>query len=171
MIQKMTKRQIIMLSIMAVAVVYGAFNFFAGGAGKKPVSTPEQKPAELTALTANVTTAISQDVLSAGEAYAIVRAEVEWLHDPFYESKAYRELLQYKEKMAARAKAGDKKITFNYTGYMEHKGTKMAIINGVEYVVGESLEIPGYVLIAITPGKVTIGNKAEREKTEVPIEE
>jgi len=38
----------------------------------------------------------------------------------------------------------------------------MAIINGIEYSVGESLEIEGYVLRSIAPTKIKIENRNTR---------
>ena len=47
----------------------------------------------------------------------------------------------------------------------------MAVINGLEYRIGEKLEIEGYVLKEITPLKVLIFNKNTGSKVEIPLQE
>jgi hypothetical protein len=47
----------------------------------------------------------------------------------------------------------------------------LAIINGVEYEAGDPLEIEGYVLKKIYPGKVVIVNEKSGSKFEVPLQE
>ncbi len=166
--KKMAKREIIILCVMSIIVLYGLGSFIFGGSGKKTAPSSVLNPAELKSLTSEIATAMSEDVLSPGQAYAIARADAEWLRNPFYEKKAYGEMLKYKETAKSGADAG-KKITFNYTGYMEAGGKKIAIINGAEYYAGEVLEEQGYILRAIFPDKVVIENKSEMIKSEVPI--
>jgi len=59
----------------------------------------------------------------------------------------------------------------NYTGYLEDKGKKIAIINGVEYMTGEPLDIEGYILQKITSSRVIIENRASRRCFNVPFQE
>jgi hypothetical protein len=165
--QKMEKRQVIVLCITAVVVLYGAFNFIFQGPAKTTASSPVRKASEFRTFATDVTIGISKEVISPVEAYAINRAETEWLRDPFYDKKTYRELLKVKE--SSKSVSDEKKSTFNYTGYIEYNGKAMAIINGVEYSAGEALEESGYVLRAISPGKVIIENKADRDRSEILI--
>jgi len=168
--KKMEKREVIILGIMAVVVLYGAFTLLVGKSDKKTMLATALSSSELKTITSDLAVTLSKDILSPGEAYAIVRAETEWLRDPFYERKSYRELLQSKETARATVDTG-KKTTFNYTGYLEFGGRKMAIINGLEYTNGDGLETKGYFLRNISPAKVTIENIDSKQKIEVPIEE
>ena len=165
--QKMEKRQIIILGITAAVILYGAFNFIFKAPAKTTTFSSVTKASEFKTFATDVSIGISKEVTSPGEAYAINRAETEWLRDPFYDKKTYRELLKAKE--SSNAVVDAKKLTFNYTGYIEYNGKAMAIINGVEYSAGEALEESGYVLRAIFPGKVIIENKADRDRIEVLI--
>jgi hypothetical protein len=165
--QKMEKRQIIILGVAAIAVLYFAFNFLFPSPAKKTTFSPAIKASEFKTFATDVSISISKEIISPGDAYAINRAETEWLRDPFYDKKTYRELLKAKE--SSKAVSDVKKLNFNYTGYIEYDGKAMAIINGVEYSAGEALEEPGYVLRAISPGKVIIENKADRDRSEVLI--
>lgn len=166
---KIAKRQMIILIVTAVVVLYGIFDFFLGSPIKAAPLSLGKRSSELKKFATDIAAGIGKDTLSVQEVYAIGRAEGEWLRDPFYDRKSYQEWLKSKE--TAKATADTKKITFNYSGYMEFGGKQIAIINGVEYGAGEALEAEGYVLRAIFPGKVIISNKAAGVKLEVPIQD
>ena len=168
--RKLEKREIVILAITALAILYGVFNFLLGKSVQKPAVSSTLQAEEFKNLVGEITTAMSVGTLSVGEAYGISRAEAEWQHDPFYEKKTYREMLSYKE-TAKAGKEVKEKIAFNYTGYMEYGGRKVAIINSIEYSEGEKLETPGYVLKAIFPGKVIIENALEKTNIEAFIQD
>lgn len=168
--KKMEKREIIILGIMGVVVLFGAFSLLLGKSDKKATSLSGLSPAELKTMTGELAVAISRDMLSPGESYAIARAEEEWLHDPFFERKSYHEMLRSKE-LAKVVVDTSKKPTFRYTGYLEYGSRKVAIINGWEYVAGEALESKGYVLRSISPTQVTIEHIGDKTKIEVPIDD
>ena len=58
-----------------------------------------------------------------------------------------------------------------YSGYVDSGKNKMAVINGIEYRIGEELKEEGYILKQITPSKVMIFNKSTGNKLEIPIQE
>ncbi len=58
-----------------------------------------------------------------------------------------------------------------YSGYVDSGKKKLAVINGLEYRVGEQLEMEGYILKGITPSKVLIVNKNTGNEMEIPIQE
>jgi hypothetical protein len=166
--RKLSKREIIIIGVVAVVLLYGIFAFFWGSPGNNAVLSSALKSPDLKVFTGDVATAVGKDMLSEGEAYAIGRAEAEWLHNPFYEKRAYAQILRLKETAKAGAEVG-KKVTFAYTGYMEFGRKKVAIINGSEYNAGEAMEEHGYVLKGISPEKVIIENKIDAVIIEVPI--
>jgi hypothetical protein len=163
------KREKIILGVMVIVILYGLFTLIAGSTLRKRLAiSPEVKTSEIKALASDITLSISKDALSVTEAYALSRIEAEWLRDPFYEKKAYSELVQ----TARAAIKVDAKVNFSYTGYMEYGGRLMAIINGLEYAVGEALDVPGYILRSISPAKVTIENNANgKTKLEVLMQD
>jgi hypothetical protein len=169
-IENIGKREKIILGVMAVAILYGMFTLVAGRGVKKILNiSPAVKTNEIQALASDATNAISKDALSVSEAYALSRIEADWRQDPFYEKKAYSEMLQTAK---ADTKIAAKVVSFSYTGYMEYNGRLMAIINGLEYAVGEALDVPGYILRSISPAKVTIENKADsKAKVEVVMQD
>ena len=98
------------------------------------------------------------------------RAETGWVHDPFYERKSFREWEKRKERAKSR-RGISQKVSFSYSGYLKVSNKNLAIINGVEYEAGDPLEIEGYVLKKIYPGKVVIVNEKSGAKFDVPLQE
>ncbi len=172
---KFSKRELAIFGVTALVVLFGAFSLLSGGSGKKAAGPAVKKTTDLQTLSSDVATAMGKQIISARDAYVIARAETDWQRDPFFERKAYREMVSPPppEKEAPKAAVAEPKkaTTFHYTGYMEFGGKKIAIINGVEYTLGEALETPGYVLKSIAADKVSIENNASRARIEIPLQE
>jgi hypothetical protein len=167
---KLTTRQIIILIVMAIAILYAAYDFLIASRAKKDMVDTGKKITELEAFMAEVTANMPKGSLSASDAYKINRAEAEWMRDPFFERKSFREWVKSKEPAKTGGGTGQKMI-FHYSGYLKVKDKKIAIINGVEYEPGESLEIEGYVLKSIYQDKVVILNQKNGAKLDVPLQE
>ena len=168
---ELNKRKIIIISVMVLAILYGAYEVLGTKMKKAPaVSAPSQSAAETQKFIADVKLNLSQEMPSAFDSYVIGRAESAWLHDPFLQQKTYREWKIAKEPGAVGTD-GAKGVVFNYTGYLDAGKNSMAIINGTEYRTGEALDTEGYILKSISPIRVVIANKADRTSFEVPIQE
>ena len=166
---KPTRQQIIILSIMAVVVLYGVYNFFIASLEKTAPLDVKAKLTELEAFVVDVTANITKGQLSAADAYAVGRAETEWKRDPFYERKSFRDWVAFNEpKAGGGSKSGP---SFNYSGYLEMNKKKIAIINDVEYKAGNPLDIEDYVLQQIYPDKVVIVNKKNGSKFDILLQE
>lgn len=165
---KIGKREKIILGIMAVVVLYGLFLLISGMTGKKKGGiSSSAKTSEIRSLASEAANATGKEALSELETHAVNRIESDWLHDPFFEKRAYNEILQ-----SAKTAKTEVKVNFNYTGYMEYGGRQIAIINGNEYTAGEALDVQGYVLRSISPTRVMIENKDDRQsKIEVWIQD
>jgi len=166
---KLTTRQIIILSVMVAVIAYAAYDFFIAPREKRDMIDVGEKSAKLDAFINEVTTYIPKGSRSAFEVYTLSRADAHWKHDPFYERISYREWMKVKE--PAKAGGGAQKISFNYSGYVNMKDKRMAIINGIEYESGDPLEVEGYVLRGIYQNKVVIENVKSRSKFEVLLQE
>jgi hypothetical protein len=154
---------------MAVAILYGIYDFYIAPDTKSVSINPGEKTAELEVFMADITAKMTKKPLSAADAYVIDRAETEWHRDPFYEKKSFRDWKMFKEPKAGK----DSKTEpgFNYSGYLKFDKKEMAIVNGVEYKSGDHLEIEGYVLEKIAPDRIVIVNKKIRSRIEVPLQE
>jgi len=172
--RKLNKRQILILGVMLLAVLYGAYQFFSTGRKGLAVVDTAKKAADLNTFIGDITIALTKDTPSPVDAYMIKRAEAEWLRDPFYEPKNDREDAIAKE--AAHAQQVEEAATamkgqLNYTGYVDMDRKKIAIVNGNEYVTGDALDVEGYVLNGIYPTKIVIYNKMTRLTIDIPLQE
>ena len=166
---KLTKRQMIILSIMVVAVLYAVYDFFIAPRTKPTVIDIGKKSAELEVFRTDITANIPKGS-SAADDYIVSRAEAGWTHDPFYDSRSFREWVRFKEPSKTGIKTSQK-IFFGYSGFLKVDKRKVAIINGAEYESGDPLEIEGYVLKNIYPDKVVIVNIKNGVKFDVPLQE
>jgi hypothetical protein len=59
-----------------------------------------------------------------------------------------------------------------YTGFLRMGDKRLAIINGMEYEVGEILEPGGFTIRSISPSRVVIAPPGRKKKTLIlPMEE
>lgn len=165
---KLNKRQIIILSIAALFVVYAAYEFLIASPASNKIKTTDQK-LEINNLVSSVTIDLIKDAQTGIDEYIIARAEANWQKNPFWD----RSSSLYKEWAATQGAAGGSGLAAKiiYSGYVDAGKMKIAIINGLEYRVGEQLEMEGYVLKRVTPAKVLIVNKNTGSEVEIPIQE
>ncbi|MGD0022275.1 MAG: hypothetical protein ABSC54_08240 [Smithellaceae bacterium] len=161
---KLNKRQIIILGIAALFVLYAAYDYLILGPAGKKVETGTNSP-EINTFVNNLQNDLMKDITAGVDAYIIGRAEADWQRNPFWER------LSYKEWAAREGAAGVSASKIIYSGYVDSGKKKLAVINGLEYRVGEQLEMEGYILKGITPSKVLIVNKNTGNEVEIPIQE
>lgn len=165
---KLNLRQGIILAVMCVVVLYGAYNWLAPSAVKNMVGLSD-KTEDKQVFIGTLTSGLGKDSDSLKVAYAVSMAETQWWNDPFLERNQYRAWIQAKESETIAAKEG--KVIFTYTGFVEVKGKRMAIINGDEYALGEKLLTNRHVLKLIDPLKVIIQDLSTRQDITVPFQE
>lgn len=160
--KKPEKRQIIILAIAALFVLYAGYEFLIAGPAAKKAKT-ETKPVEISSFVDTLSNDFMKYKSAGVDAYIAKRAEAEWGKNPFWERNAYREF--------AGNDAGSSSSRIVYSGYVDTGGKQMAIINGWEYAAGESLEIEGYVLKSVNPTRVLITNRKTGGELSIPIQE
>ena len=166
---KLTKQQIIILSIMVVVASYVIYAFLVAPRTKSAMIEVGKKSAELETFKTGIAAKISQRSFVFDD-YIVSHAEEGWTHDPFYDRKSFREWIRFKEpaKIGIRT---SQKISFDYSGYLKVDKKTVAIINGVEHEPGDPLEIEGYVLKNVYPDKAVIVNVKTGVKFDVPLQE
>ena len=162
---KLNKRQIITIIIAIVAIAFGAYALLSGG--KSQNDAKESNTAGNDNHLSSIAGDLMKNPLNLTDAYIVGRAEADWGKNPFWEKNSYRE---WANKDNAKTK-DDPAAKIIYSGYIDIGKKKMAVINGLEYSVGEKLEIEGYVLKKITAAKVVISNKNKRSELEIYIQE
>jgi hypothetical protein len=159
---KLKTREIIILVVAVLLVLYAGFDYLIiGPAGKKVKSSADSVKIET--FTSEITSDLNKNKLSDFDKYVIRRAGIDNGNNPFLKRDAYKV-------WAARDnKGGASKII--YSGYVESGRNRMAVLNGLEYRAGEQMVEEGYVLKQITPSKVLIFDKRTGNSLEIPIQE
>jgi len=166
---KIGKREMIILGVMGVAILYAALDFLVLKKKAAPVQDMTQKTADLNAFVTDLTAGLSKDVTKNLQTIIFSRAEKEWKQDPFLDAKSYR--IWSKVQESEKGGAAAPKIEFAYTGYLEVNRERIAIINGSEYKAGDELDVKGFVLKSVSPAGVAIENKTTRAVHKVPLQE
>jgi hypothetical protein len=164
---KLNKRQIIIIIIAAMVILYGAYEFLSGGASKKEVKM-NTDPLEKSVLFSALSSDLMREPVSVAEAYVIGRAEAEWSRNPFWEKGSYKEWAGKDNSKTS----DDPTAKLIYSGYVDAGKKKMAVINGLEYSVGDQLvDMDGYFLRKITTAKIILSNKKSGSVIEITIQE
>ncbi len=152
---KVSTREIVIVVIMLIALLYGLYSFFIAPSSKQVQSVSSKR---LTTTDKLITDA--SEVLKIRGSYpvyaAVVRsAESDWDRDPFYE-----------EKTASLTIEG---LGLKYSGYLEIGRKKIAIINNIGYEIGDKLEIAEYIVKYISPSAVVIEGEMKGMRVTIPL--
>jgi hypothetical protein len=164
---KLEKRQMIILAVMVIAILYGAYELLWAKKKGAPVDLA-QKTSDLKTFVTGLSTGIGTE----RDATALIfsRAEKEWTQDPFLDSRQHLAWTQSRAQ-AQTSLGADKKIEFVYSGYLGLGKKSMAVINGMEYKEGESLDIAGFVLRSVSPARVVIENRGTGATLNIPMQD
>lgn len=161
----MEKREKIILVVVALLALYGAYAYLGGDAKVKTVSELVNMD-ELNKVKKSVEETIQKDPLTELEQYRFTVSEKDWSRNVFYERSK-----DLPRDTGKKPKPGlPQGVTLTYNGYVSIKGKIYAILNGMEYLEGEELEIAGFFVKKITPKKVIVGQKDEKSEITDQIE-
>ena len=164
--QKLNNRQIAILVVTALVVLYAVYELLIAGSmgGKNKTAA---KPVEIGSFVNTIHNELAKTKAAGFDIYIAARAESEWGKSPFWEKASYREFVGKETKETS----GVETAKIIYSGYVEAGRKRVAIINGWEYEAGESLDIKGYLLKSISPSRVLIVNRNTFTEFYVPIQE
>ena len=177
----MAKREKILVVMAIVALIYGAYNFFfasvpkkdstkvvetfSGADFKKP-NFQKQGKTDVDSFVTDVITKIVALDNSKKDMYIIKKAETSWTKNPFAKSDLPLNI-KIKEKI-------DQVLSFEnrpvYSGYIAVGSKKMAIINGMEYAVGDTIVQTDYIIKSISSIQVVAGSSG-KTKIILPLKE
>ena len=154
---------------MLLTVAYGIYALFFEGKGKSSTTATAAVSAtkeleDLNAFIAKIIDASNQG-LSNKDKYIITRAESAWKQDPMT-------TVELTDRPEDEIKRRERKIIdttgpqlhVSYTGFMQMGDKKFAIIDGLEYTVGDELEQGGFRVRRITPRQVVIVSTDKAKK-------
>jgi hypothetical protein len=157
------KREIVIVSIAVLLILYAVYVYFIAGKlpGKKVQTVAATTKVE--SVTSGIAIELSKNKLSDLDNYTIKHAAIDWGKSPFLERNLYR-AWQTKD-------GGGGTFKIIYSGYVDSGKHKMAVLNNVEYRIGEELKEEGYILKHITPLKVIIYDKRAGNNLEIFLQE
>lgn len=162
----MNKREIVIILVAALIAVYGVFDYFilsdknASQAIEKAKQAENQVQEFLTAAIARIQI-IQQTAGAEKLPYFLAQIASPWRPDPFKELmtsvSSETDLVQTKEHLLP---------PMIYSGFIMAGKRKLAIINGMEYIIGDTLpESDGYQVAEISPGSVTVISRDKQRVT------
>jgi hypothetical protein len=156
------KREKIIVALMVVVVLVALISFIPSPfSGKADVSSSSQaRLTELRELATKISEEVNKEDLTKTEKVILERADTAWSKDPFI-GKSLTAAAE-----PGRGQARD--ASFSYTGFIDTGTKRLAVINGMEYEVGEMLQSGGYVVRVIDPGVVVLEGKEKQGKISVP---
>lgn len=169
----MSKREKIILIIMAVTVVYGFYALFLENPspGKTKSAATGNKLDTFNKFITTVAALVKEGV-SEEETYIIDNIPVKWTKDPLLNTRKEVAFKPEKEKLAEVKKgATAQELGIVYSGFLNMGDRNLAIINGFEYEKGEKLPASGHIVEQIYPNRVVIGMHGSKTKITVKLEE
>ena len=137
---------------MALAIVYGGYQFFFASSAGNGIENPEKKGMVLNEFVTDVAAKLTKKDISKTDKYIIGRAKDPWGMDPFLKDESMLKA----EAVQEQVEASVPQVNFFYSGYMQMDNKQLAIINGMEYSIGEVLEPGGYTVLSISPTQVVL---------------
>jgi hypothetical protein len=162
----MSKREKIILFAMVLAILYGGYKLFNTPFSDTGIESPRQKEARLDEFVTDIAVKLKEKDVSKTDKFIIARAKEAWAGDPFLKIG----LPVASEVKQERVQASTPNMSFKYSGYMEMGRQRLAVINGMEYVVGDELEPGGYIVNSISASQVVIGIKNTNQNIILPAD-
>ncbi len=169
MAAKLEKRQYIILGLMAVAVLYGAWELWPTGSRQAEAPNEAAYRAEVVRFKDDLTARAPRPTPEA-EAHLTVAAETPWERDPFVAPATYQAWKAAREAPLEKEKP-ETVVSFEYTGFVGMGDHRLAIINGLDYETNDILLNQDYRVRQIEPHLVVLENVLDGALLEIPIQE
>ena len=167
----MSKREKIILVLMALTVVYGFYALFIEGPPRRgrtsTVATSESKLDVFNKFIASVA-AMTKGGLSDIDSYIIEHIPAKWTKDPLLNTKRD---FRFEDATSVMGEVEPGKLNLKYSGYLQMGSKSLAIINGMEYETGEILPQTDYKVGRILPNRVVILMRGGKQRVSIPIED
>jgi hypothetical protein len=159
----MSKREKIILAALLVALIYAVYTLYSEPTSQNTNVASEKELANVKALSSQLADQLKKDSLTGVERYILERAAAEWSTNPFLEKKLSS------VSVSTKGAPGVQSNDFVYSGYLEVNQRRLAVINGMEYVIGEQLESGGYIVKSIEPEKVVLEDISKGGQITLPF--
>ncbi|MFC1838880.1 hypothetical protein ACFL1N_04810 [Thermodesulfobacteriota bacterium] len=168
----MSAREKIILILMILAVLFGLFEFLFSTPSDPEMMVNKKKLEELKNSLSSSAVVISTGKLSDNQSYIIDTAAMDWIKNPFKDNFSHDTLSKKKVLSGQEGKDNKKGIRkLIYSGFLSMTKKQMAIINGLEYEVGDELETGGYIVKQIKPSEVLLKMKNQDKIISITLSE
>ena len=170
----MPRREIIIILLMIIAVLFGGYSFFYTSPSKTDIEGKGKRLEALNKFIVDVAENLKKKDISETDNYIIQQALAEWKREPFVKPQLYVKLEEEDEEEDSDQEEEvitAQELNLIYSGYLEAANKQLAIINGMEYEAGEMLGQEGYFIKSILPTQVVIGIMGRKNDIILPIEE
>jgi len=161
----MSNREKIVVVLMVLSLVYGGYIMFFKSPKQTEVVTGGGDR-ELEGLNKFITK-IAEKTKSGfpqRQSYVLEKAGLAWKRDPLIQIEA--------EKVVATGPETVLDGRLKYTGFLQMGDTRLAIISGMEYELGDRLELGGFIVQRILPDHVVVVPSGKKKKAMIlPMEE
>jgi len=161
------REKIIIISAVASMIAYLVYALLPGGTTRLPTENEAQQLEATHAFVPDMSKILTQDDTLKADTYILTQAATEWRQKPFLVSEKPIEA----DGSPASTAESTETIPFRYTGYLEAGDKKLAVINGMEYEVGEGLAPGGYVVKDISLAQVIVEKSDDRTAIMLPLDE
>lgn len=169
----MTTREKIIVGVMCLTIVYGAYELFGARMDRKTTTAAKDKPVQsLQSFVADVTKKLIGEKIANEYQYIIAKADNNWPKDPFIQTTTPLKSKNVVQSTVEQpSKQSQRFPEFIYSGFLQLGDTKIAVINGMEYASGEALDTKGYFVKNISPQFVIIGKVKSPGIIKLPLSE
>jgi len=159
-----TSEKVLLVAAGAVCIwggyeLLGSRRGLAGGGQDSQGTRLDQLTADLASLRTQIATAKLPEATS----HVFEAARAEWGPDPFLDRKLPSEIAEERRLAEAATRAAKDQATeeaaephFAYTGFMALGDKRLAVLDSVEYEVGQELASGEYLVKSIEPGQVVL---------------
>lgn len=160
----MGKREKVLIAFMVLAIGYGGFELFysPGPRGVETRDLIEVKAAQ--ELAKSVSDSMKEAGLDQDQKYILEAASSVWSKNPFYSWPV-------PEDTREEALPEEEREVMIYSGYIEMGRARLAVINGLEYEIGEELAGGRFVVTRITPSNVTVQSRKSQQELTIPYKD
>lgn len=155
----MSTREKILVGLMIVSVCIGTLILLSDGQNKRTPQAGSVGQPPLTQMLTRLTAQYGGEPALEGHRYALAAAQAPWQKDLF---PMDADLLPASAGASDAAEALPANIALVYSGYIETPYRRVAIINGIEYVVGDLLDQSVYTIHHIAPTQVILASPQQR---------
>ncbi|RQD63139.1 MAG: hypothetical protein D5R98_05445 [Desulfonatronovibrio sp. MSAO_Bac4] len=160
----MGKREKIFVCLMIGALLYGGFELFYSSSPRLVDEEWRHEVETARKLLEQTTEIVRETELKPSESLVLELTSRSWDKNPFY-------VWTSSEDNFSRIKPDDEYEDFVFSGFFEMGDTKMAVINGIEYQVGDKLEGADLKVVNVLPEKVTLISGNSGLEISIPYED